>query len=425
MRTCEWDAAWTANYTGVGSDAAAGRLLRRYWHPVLLSSEVQPRTLRKIELLGDHLVVFRLADNQLGVLPEHCRHRGASLAYGFIEPDGIRCGYHGWKFSCVGETLETPFGGQAFEGENRRIDWAGRAYECGGVVFVCLNPDPADPVNPSWDLLLSGADEIVVQRHLVDCNWFQYQENAADITHTVFLHGARLRSLGIPDASGFYAQFVWYGFREVPFGLVKAWLYEGRRVGWGNLAVFPNILRIVQEMHWRVPLNAERTLIFQISGRQLAGGPRERLSGRAASGPPLPALSIEDPVIYTDQHAGEEQYRLWSFQGQDAAACATQGRTARRDREHLGASDFGLVMYRRAWQALCDSGFGPATSYSSLKDEAGALDLRPWLSDTDVTVSRPIDKSIKWSSKSWGNIFNNSLTMIPVPRGSAGRGPLG
>jgi 5,5'-dehydrodivanillate O-demethylase len=259
----------------------------------------------------------------------------------------------------------------------------------------------------------------------VDCNWFQYQENAADITHTVFLHGARLRSLGIPDASGFFAPFVWYTFGTVPFGLVKAWLYEGRNVGWGNLAVFPNILRIVQEMHWRVPVNGDQTLIFQISGRQMASGPRWSATAGAATGPPLPALSIENPRVYNDQAVDGGRYDLWSFQGQDAAACASQGRIARRERENLAASDFGLVMYRRAWQALCDSGQGPAESYSALKNDSDSLDLRPWLGTGDVTVSRPIDRSIQWAAKPWAEIFSSTFTLVPVPRGSAGRGPLG
>ena len=163
MSTSTWDSDWTTNYTGVGSNSLSGRLLRRYWHPVLLSSELLPRMLREVELLGQSLVLFRLLDGRLGVLPEHCPHRGASLKYGFIEQDGIRCAYHGWKFSCEGTNIETPFGPpHRTESTN---SWSARAYECGGIIFICLAPEPAGAAPPRWDILLTGSDEIVVQRH--------------------------------------------------------------------------------------------------------------------------------------------------------------------------------------------------------------------------------------------------------------------
>src|SRR5688500_4240841 len=85
--TSERDSAWTLAYTGVALNSPSVKLLRRYWHPMLLSNEVLPRSLTRIELLGETFVVFRLADGQLGLVPEHCPHRGASLAYGFIESD--------------------------------------------------------------------------------------------------------------------------------------------------------------------------------------------------------------------------------------------------------------------------------------------------------------------------------------------------
>jgi nitrite reductase/ring-hydroxylating ferredoxin subunit len=32
-----------------------------------------------------------------------------SLYYGFVEEDGIRCAYHGWKYDACGKCLEQPF----------------------------------------------------------------------------------------------------------------------------------------------------------------------------------------------------------------------------------------------------------------------------------------------------------------------------
>ena len=60
-------------------------------------------------LLGEDLVVFqRHATDRLGVLDEHCPHRGASLVFGRNEECGLRCLYHGWKFDVDGNVVDMP-----------------------------------------------------------------------------------------------------------------------------------------------------------------------------------------------------------------------------------------------------------------------------------------------------------------------------
>jgi len=261
-----------------------------------------------------------------------------------------------------------------------------------------------------------------VQTHDVDCNWFLYQENAADLVHTVFLHGAWLRALGVPDASGFFRELCWYAYRCASFGLVKAWRYEAGEVGWGNLAVFPNILRIVQEMHWRVPLSNERTRVFQISGRRMAVGPGTANRSTGTLPTPLPAVQAEGPPIDRST-SGEGRRSLWSFQGQDAAACTSQGN--RRTSERLTASDLGVALYRRAWMELCRLGYGPAETYREFLTHGGMLDPRPWLGTGDVTVSRPVDELYAERTLSWQQVFGHDQGIISVPRGATGPGPLG
>jgi 5,5'-dehydrodivanillate O-demethylase oxygenase subunit len=417
-----WNDDWNHKYTSVSKNSLSGILLRKYWHPVLLSTDIPSRTLKKVKLLGESLIVFRLSDGRLSVLPENCPHRGASLAYGFIEKDGIRCAYHGWKFAVDGNLVDAPFSSYLLN-ENCNFDkqWNGKIYECGGIIFICLSPEDKNSMLPNWDILLSGAEEIVVQRHEVNCNWFQYQENAADITHTLFLHGAKLRSLGIPDSSGFFSQLVWYSHSIKSFGLVKAWLYENREVGWGNLAVFPNILRIREEMHWRVPLTDDKTLIFQVSGRSLSNQPKTGDESNILCAQPLRAISIESPPVHNRDN---DEFNLWSFQGQDAAACVTQGTFARRHQESLVTSDYGVVLYRNAWQKLCDEGLSPNLIYEELTLD-NIIDIRPWLGGNDIAASRPISKLNVGANSDWSRIFDGSESLIMVPRGSAGKGPLG
>src|SRR4029453_14376865 len=84
--------------TRVGPETPAGKLLRRYWHVVSAASELSDeKTKKRVRILGEDLVLFRNQSGNYGLVGEHCSHRGASLYYGFVEVDGIRCPYHGWQ----------------------------------------------------------------------------------------------------------------------------------------------------------------------------------------------------------------------------------------------------------------------------------------------------------------------------------------
>ena len=48
--------------TRVGPGTPAGELLRRYWHPVAVAGELtEEKPIKAVTLLGEKLVVFRLA----------------------------------------------------------------------------------------------------------------------------------------------------------------------------------------------------------------------------------------------------------------------------------------------------------------------------------------------------------------------------
>jgi 5,5'-dehydrodivanillate O-demethylase len=96
--------------TRVGPGTPGGELLRRYWHVVAAASELtEEKPKKKIKVLGEDLVLYRDRRGNYGLVAEHCAHRGASLYYGFVEEDGIRCAYHGWKYDACGKCLEQPF----------------------------------------------------------------------------------------------------------------------------------------------------------------------------------------------------------------------------------------------------------------------------------------------------------------------------
>jgi phthalate 4,5-dioxygenase len=95
--------------TRTGSGTPMGELMRQYWLPAGLSTELTadgPPV--RMMLLGEKLIAFRDSAGRVGIMDHRCPHRCASLFFGRNEQDGIRCVYHGWKFDVDGNCLEQP-----------------------------------------------------------------------------------------------------------------------------------------------------------------------------------------------------------------------------------------------------------------------------------------------------------------------------
>ena len=99
--------------TRVGPGTPAGEMFRRYWIPVGISSEIGDVP-RKVRILGEDLALFRDDKGRPGLVGLQCPHRLTSFEYGRVECGGIRCIYHGWKFSVDGEVLEGDAGVDEF-----------------------------------------------------------------------------------------------------------------------------------------------------------------------------------------------------------------------------------------------------------------------------------------------------------------------
>ncbi|HZY49712.1 MAG TPA: Rieske 2Fe-2S domain-containing protein, partial [Devosia sp.] len=98
-----------ADLTRVGPGTLMGDLMRQYWIPACLSSELEPGAPpMRLLLLGEQLIAFRDKRGRVGIMDHRCPHRCASLFFGRAEGDGIRCVYHGWKFDAEGRCLDMP-----------------------------------------------------------------------------------------------------------------------------------------------------------------------------------------------------------------------------------------------------------------------------------------------------------------------------
>jgi phenylpropionate dioxygenase-like ring-hydroxylating dioxygenase large terminal subunit len=98
-----------------------------------------------VKILGEDLVLFRDEFGKLGILGEHCPHRGASLEYGDIEDGGLRCPYHGWLFNVEGQCLEMPAEPKdsQFGQKVRHLSYP--VKELGGLIFAYMGRNRDDP----------------------------------------------------------------------------------------------------------------------------------------------------------------------------------------------------------------------------------------------------------------------------------------
>ena len=96
--------------TRVGPGTPMGNLMRQYWVPAMLSSELPGPDSDpvRVMLLGEKLIAFRDSNARVGLVANHCPHRGASLFFGRNEESGLRCVYHGWKFEVEADLKQVP-----------------------------------------------------------------------------------------------------------------------------------------------------------------------------------------------------------------------------------------------------------------------------------------------------------------------------
>ena len=116
------DKAMADTLVHTGPATPMGKLMRRYWVPALMSSEIAeadgPQV--RVQLLGERLLAFRDSAGHAALIGEFCSHRGVSLFFGRVEENGIRCAYHGLKFDRTGRCVEVPSAPQVCDRIDRK-----------------------------------------------------------------------------------------------------------------------------------------------------------------------------------------------------------------------------------------------------------------------------------------------------------------
>src|SRR5215510_7396541 len=104
MRICDVDARRERTFNPGRAWHSLRRAVAALLAPGCCRGEFTEQTsIRPVKILGEELVVYRDKQGKYGLVGEHCPHRLASLAYGRVDDEDIRCPYHRWKFDRTGK----------------------------------------------------------------------------------------------------------------------------------------------------------------------------------------------------------------------------------------------------------------------------------------------------------------------------------
>ena len=147
------DEATNRMMSQVGAGTPMGELLRRYWHPIAATAELEESSTRAVRLLGEDLALYRDLSGNYGLVERQCAHRRADLCYGFVEKTGLRCSYHGWLYDHNGRCIEQPYEQMVDPGSSYKERIRIKAYKVaahGGLLWAYMGPEPA-PLVPNWE----------------------------------------------------------------------------------------------------------------------------------------------------------------------------------------------------------------------------------------------------------------------------------
>ena len=405
--------------TRTGPDTPMGKLMRRYWVPVLASAEIKepdgPQ--QRVQIMGEKLIVFRDTTGAPGLIDEFCTHRGASLFFGRNEECGIRCSYHGLKFDRSGACVDVPSApGVA---DRMRI----KAYPCierGGLVWAYMGPPDKQPAPPEVEWCLLPDSHVFVSKRLQQCNYLQAMEGGIDTAHVSYVHRYEVdidpmhrgvKALDYIKADG----NVIFEVEQNPFGLT---LY-GRRNGepdsyywritqwlfpWFTL--IPPFGEHALGGHVWVPIDDENCWAWSINFHpDNALGEHERAQMAAGKGIHVAyeegvnamawrPRANKDNDYLIDRQAQKEKRSysgVFGFSEQDASLQESMGAVQDRTRELLLPTDKGVVMARRMLETAAlglQQGVEPPALNASEQQvrAAGVLlpkdqDPKPWARD--------------------------------------------
>jgi phthalate 4,5-dioxygenase len=358
-----------------------GSAMRRYWIPVMLSSELPHPDSDpvRIKLLGEQLIAFRDTHRRVGLLAHNCPHRGASLFFGRNEEAGLRCVYHGWKFDVNGQCVDMPNEPAESDFKHKVTAVAYPTRERAGVLWTFMGGgDPPPLQTQEW--MRVPTENLDVCKHLGEANWLQLLEGGIDTAHSSFLHRSFRRARGL-DTQGFRARstapklevvtteygYTYAGIRSLPdqdsnyvrvyqfvlpFHQMRAFEgYSGHALISGHIWV-PADDETTWVWSWTYTANGEPLPAEVIEAEKRSAG---RLATDVVPGTFRFRRNKDNDYLIDRQKQKTVNYTgIDVISAQDQAVQESMGPIYDRSREHLGTSDVAIIAARKLLLEACD-----------------------------------------------------------------------
>src|SRR5947207_13912997 len=173
----------------VGPGTVMGKMMRQYWVPAAMSSELErDGAPMRLMLLGEQLIAFRDSAGRVGVMDHKCPHRCASLFLGRNEEGGLRCVYHGWKYDVTGACVDMPSVPAERDFKHLVKAKAYKAVERNGLIWVYMGDRKEAPLLPMIEATLLPESEVTINFVHRECNSLQALEGDSDTCDFGFLH---------------------------------------------------------------------------------------------------------------------------------------------------------------------------------------------------------------------------------------------
>lgn len=334
----------------------AGRYLRQFWQPVLLSEQLLPGRALPVQLMGQSLTVYRGQQGAVHAVGFRCAHRNAQLSVGTVEGDQLRCLYHGWKYDSTGACVERPAECDAGRAGSINVG-SYPTDETLGLIFVYLG-DGAPPAHLRFpEFEDPGVREAYTYERA--CNYFLNIENGVDEAHLPFTHAGSVFDVlnyAVPEIAA----------RETEYGLVQTGTRADGRVFEAHF-MMPNILTFCYPasddpavkgwtlyLSWRVPLDDIRHMTFIVEHFKVDEADIQPFKARRQARALRMASLMPREEARRSIFAGRAQLKDFADRpdylllGDDVVQCA-QGATYDKSAEKLGRSDVAILLLRRLW----------------------------------------------------------------------------
>ena len=337
--------------TRTGAGTPMGALLRRYWLPALLSEEIsEPDSPPvRVRLLGEELVAFRDSQGRVGLLDEHCSHRGTSLFYGRNEECGLRCIYHGWKYDVEGNVLETPAEPADSTLKHKVHHKSYPCTEVAGMIFTYMGPKEKMPLFPEFEWLRLPKGQTFVVKALQECNYLQGLEGDCDSSHLSYLHSSNYELYRQSDSRPTLIT------EETEFGVrMVAIRKAGPEANYVRVTNFimpltGHVSAKSNRVHYWAPVDDTHSWKYSFSfSTEGPVGEAEEASLRGEVGPDYRKIrNFHNNYLQERQQQKSGNFTgIDGFLAQDSCVTESMGPVCNRTNEHLGKSDVSVIAMR-------------------------------------------------------------------------------